>query len=194
MRAIGPPLDAGASGAEPRKHDALVSVVRSGWSTRPVWGVVKPTLRGTLLALLSVLPRTWLREPWAVRVDLRDFTNSTLRANALVQRVNAGGSRRAFLSRLAAIFSNATRARDRSTMWRDAWNAHLSWLEALELEIAAREPGDHAAEVNERGRLLGVAIVAAARETRRLDPFGVSIEVPGVGVVEDFEGRPVASQ
>ncbi|MHB8959103.1 MAG: hypothetical protein ACYDAN_05715 [Candidatus Limnocylindrales bacterium] len=149
--------------------------------------------RTAVLWWLSVLPAGWRGEPWALRVEVEAFSDASQRGNALFRRINGGGTTAANRRDLAALRADAARERDRSGVWRGAWDAFIEQLDTISECLDADDPASFTSALDDRSSAVRDAIHAAAEETRRRDPFGVWIEQPGVGMIEDTQGRPVGA-
>lgn len=149
--------------------------------------------RDAVLWWLSVLPAAWRGELWGLRVELAAISKALTRGNALFDRINGSGTTAANWRDLAALRADAARERDRSGVWRGAWDALLAQLATVAECFDAEDPASFAGALDHRSSAVRDAVHAAAEETRRRDPFGVWIEQPGVGMIEDAQGRPISA-
>ncbi|MFN8632053.1 MAG: hypothetical protein U0838_17560 [Chloroflexota bacterium] len=147
--------------------------------------------RDTQLWWLTVLPAGLRGQPWAVRVEVGAFSEATQRGNALFGRINDEGPSDAARRELEGLRADARRQRVNARVWRGAWEAFMAQLDTVAAMLDAEDPSTFAAALEERSLAVRAATLEATAETRRMDPFGVWIEEPGVGMVEDGQGRPL---
>lgn len=129
------------------------------------------------LRWLELLPASSLDQPWIVRVEVRRFEVASIAANRVVAQAHGGAPSELLIRRTRQLQLRAERSAASSSTWRTAWRAHINWLRALEEAFADADSsvgggGGTVAVV----AALNAAIEAAAAETRRIDPLGVSIE------------------
>lgn len=166
----------------------VVSTATLAASLATAWMVVS---RDTKLWWLWVLPAGLRGQPWAVRMEVAAFSDAAQRGNAVFRRIKDEGPSDGARRDLAGLRADVRRHQGGARVWRGAWDAMSEQLDTVAAMLDADDPSAFEAALEERRLAVRAATLEATAETRRMDPFGVWIEQPGVGMVEDGQGRPL---
>jgi hypothetical protein len=145
--------------------------------------------RGTQLWWLSLLPERWLAQPWLVRIELLRFSEEVRRGNAIFDRINREGGTSQCKREVADARARCRRAQEGADVWREAWGAYVATLDTAAQMLDSPSPDSLADAIEQQHAMLVEAERSAAREMRRIDPFGASISQPGLGLIEDEHGE-----
>ncbi len=158
-----------------------ISQVVSTWSDAPTWtafGIYLIACASFSLVVcgpdrdrwIARLPSRLLGDRFEARLAWTRFEESLVAANAAVRHISEGEDPAARHAEMRGIAMEARRECRRGGIWRAAWAAQATWLEALDALVGREPSADQGRHIRDLLEDLDGAHMLAIARTGEIDP------------------------